>query len=778
MYRKLFVWALCAHTAGLVSAQKRTSINGRVVEAGAAGSPVPMATIRLLGVGSQPVGGTTGDAEGHFCLKMVDGAERIAVSCLGYETECVAAESVSQRDGDTLTVCLRPLATALGGVTVTGATVMTKADRRVLLPDGEQRRAATDGIDLLRRMKPVRLTVNQLTGAVGMAAGGEVLLCVNGVQVSSAELAAVRPEDVVRIEYHDNPGARYAGAGAVVDFITRRHEAGGGISGNSMSAVGSGKWASIDHFSAQCNRGRSALSVTAGYFGQRRGNWVRDYDETWHYPDREVSRREVGTPVRIGADALQAHLNYSMASAGRYLFNARLTLDHNYVPAKEEGDRRAQLHTSDSEVPIDVCEHTTERSTSPSLDLYFQHSIGNGRQVIADVVGTYIRTGGSRTYREGLADGILSEDFSDVTGDKYSLIAEAIYEQRRGGIRLSGGLRHAQAYTANRYDGTGGAALVAMRQAETSAFAEGGIGRDAWDVTGSLRTTRLHYSQGGQATERYALQPSARLTLRPSERLFVRYSAGLRTQIPSLADMSDVEQVVQPGMVRRGNPGLKPFRVLDQQLSAGVSSRLLDIDVTVGCRHEFRPIMESVLFEDGIFVRTYANQRSFRRLNAEATVTLRPWGKHLSVALTPLVYHYVSHGNDYRHTHTIGRLKVDADLTFGSWTLSYNMMMGAANTMYGEESLEEKNMNTVFVGYRQPRWTVQAGVFNAFVSEYWMKTRNENALTPFTSHAYCSRNMYFAMKLSFNISSGRQSHDRQPRITNEDKETGIMQGTK
>lgn len=121
---------------------------------------------------------------------------------------------------------------------------------------------------------------------------------------------------------------------------------------------------------------------------------------------------------------------------------------------------------------------------------------------------------------------------------------------------------------------------------------------------------------------------------------------------------------------------------------------------------------------------------------------------------------------------------MDADFAWGNWLLSYNTMMGPANTMYGEESLEERNMNIVLLGYKRPRWSVQAGIFNALVREYWMETRNSNALTPFTSRAHSNRNSYLALKLSFRLSHGQQAQDRSRQIHNKDKEAGIMQGTK
>lgn len=685
----------------------------------------------------------------------------------------------------------------LGNIIVKGSPVVRKDDRLVARPQAEQIRTATDGMDLLRKMQLPRISINQMTGEVGITGGGNLRLCLNGVQVNSRELAAVRPEDIVRIEYHDSPGARYAGADAVIDYITRRHTTGGSLSGETMDALGSGKWASMDQLAAQYDCGRSSLMFTAGYMGQRRDNWVRDYDETWRYPDREVSRHETGRPVSIGIDMLQSHLSYSLAENDRWFFNARLSLDYNHVPAKEEGDRRTTLVTSETDRITDIYEHTHERSLAPSLDLYFQRSLGKGRQLFLDVVGTHIRTRSNRIYQETVYGGNLdnfsdiniagtdaagqpgatSTAISDICGRKSSLIAEAVFEQSCGNGRISAGLRHTQAYTINHYSGTSGA-TVAMRQAESSVFAEYGYHCGAWGATGGITATRIRYSQDNRRIERWAVKPSARLTFRPTRHFQLRYNADWDVKSPSLAFMGDAVQEVQSGMIRRGNPELKPFGVLSQNITAGYTARLVSIDLAAGYTHESNPVMETVIYEDGLFVRTYENQRSFRQLDASLTLTVRPWGDHLSLSVTPLVQRYFSRGNSYRYNHTISRLKVDTDFSYANWLLSYTTMMGPANTMYGEESLEERNMNIVLLGYRQPHWTIQAGVFNAFVNNYWMETRNVNALTPFTSRAHCNRNTYFTVKLSFNVSYGRQSQRRDKQINNEDRDAGIMKGTK
>ncbi len=49
-------------------------------------------------------------------------------------------------------------------------------------------------------------------------------LRINGVEVTQPEIIAIRPTDVIRIEYIDNSGARYGNAGAVLNYIVKREK--------------------------------------------------------------------------------------------------------------------------------------------------------------------------------------------------------------------------------------------------------------------------------------------------------------------------------------------------------------------------------------------------------------------------------------------------------------------------------------------------------------------------------------------------------------------------
>ena len=58
---------------------------------------------------------------------------------------------------------------------------------------------------------------------------GEIQYRINGVKAEVQEIVALMPTEIIRIEYHDNPGLRYGNAEVVLDYIVRRPDTGGSI---------------------------------------------------------------------------------------------------------------------------------------------------------------------------------------------------------------------------------------------------------------------------------------------------------------------------------------------------------------------------------------------------------------------------------------------------------------------------------------------------------------------------------------------------------------------
>ena len=117
----------------------------------------------------------------------------------------------------------------LDEVTIQASSIIRKKDRQLIFPSKDQVRRSMDGLDLTRRMSLPRLWVDPNTKSISMA-NGNVQLRINGVLASSLEVAALSPEDIKRVEYHDNPGLRYGeGVDIVLDYITIKRTSGGNL---------------------------------------------------------------------------------------------------------------------------------------------------------------------------------------------------------------------------------------------------------------------------------------------------------------------------------------------------------------------------------------------------------------------------------------------------------------------------------------------------------------------------------------------------------------------
>lgn len=122
---------------------------------------------------------------------------------------------------------LDTIAIALEGVTVTASAQVSQADRKLVFPSERQIKVATNGLNLLQEMMLPRILINTIDNTISLSGGGELQLRINGAKVELEEVKALRPEDIIRIEYHDNPGLRYGNAEVVLDYIVRRPETGG-----------------------------------------------------------------------------------------------------------------------------------------------------------------------------------------------------------------------------------------------------------------------------------------------------------------------------------------------------------------------------------------------------------------------------------------------------------------------------------------------------------------------------------------------------------------------
>lgn len=217
--KRIWIIALCMGCTIQSLIAQGIEIKGTVCNT--TNQPIEFANIVLQTEDSTFVNGVTSNENGEFALKNIDkGNYLLTLSSIGYQSNSITLNGI--KDNVNLgRIVLDTIAIALEGVTVTASAQVSQADRKLVFPSERQIKVATNGLNLLQEMMLPRILINTIDNTISLSGGGELQLRINGAKAELEEVKALRPEDIVRIEYHDNPGLRYGNAEVVLDYIVR-----------------------------------------------------------------------------------------------------------------------------------------------------------------------------------------------------------------------------------------------------------------------------------------------------------------------------------------------------------------------------------------------------------------------------------------------------------------------------------------------------------------------------------------------------------------------------
>ena len=735
-------------------------------------SPLIGATVVLSDEMGKQVMGVTTDADGRFLMKEVEaGSYVLQCSYVGYESFTMKLTSFN-KNIDLGEIRLKSLSALLDEVVVKGEKVILKIDRQLVMPTEAQKKASTNGVSLLQHLQLSGLTVNPMTKSIATNDGEAVQLRINGVQATHEEVVALRPEDVVRVEYHEQPGLRYGGAAAVIDYIVRRKESGGNVSAdltNGVSPLGFGDY----QLSGKYHQGKSTFTALMQW-SRRDVEWNRENEETFYYPHQGITNREVvASPNRIKYDYITTSLNYNYTNGEKSMLNIAFRNNTKDIPHSFT-DRNTLLYQEDK--VYEVKDREQSKTVIPSLDIYYQLNLKNDQHLYFDVVGTYLGSDYGRTYSMTEQGETPVEIISKTEGDKYSLIGEAIYERPLWGGKFTTGMKHNQATMDNAYQGDA-LTKVSMKTAETSLFAEYQSKVKKLNYTLGIGAMRTFYSQGDAKQEKYIFRPTLNLSYSLGK-VFLRYNASLSGYAPSLSELSDVEQPMDAYQVRRGNPDLKSVTYFTNRLSASYRAKGVSAEVSARYSYYDKPIMEETLYENGRFIRTYDNQKAFHRLNFQANLQLQPFKQYVSIKLNPYFNRYISRGNTYTHTHSNWGFRGSIIGMYKNWIAMLDMFT-SYHEFWGETINKGEAVHSVALGYNKEKWAIQALVFNPFTKDYHQGVENVSKLAPNKQVAF-SRDFcpMFMLNVSFNLNFGKQKSEANQRIRNSDTDAGILSGSK
>ena len=779
----LFAAMLCVCVA-MTATANNAKISGRIKDANDK-SAIIGATVLLI-QDTMQIAGTTTDNNGKFSLDADTGNYILELSYIGYETIRMALTV----NGDTHIgdILMQEGATELGEVVVESQAVIQKVDRQILLPSKEQMQASSDGVSLLQNLQIPRIVISPIDNSVKTLSDESVQLRINGVEASTADVKAINPKDIIRVEYHDQPGVRYNGAAAVVDYIVKHRDTGGslmlaGTNGLTLPGIGNYYLAGKVHF------GKSSIQAVATY-APYDIYWTRTNNETYNFSTGKVENNEVGEPTRYKTYPVNVSLNYNWTNGDKNMLNIRLRDNMAYTPYGAS-DRDSRLYQpTDS---FEIHDHDKSSSQSPSLDIYYQHNLPHKQHLYFDVVGTYINTHSDRRFEQlplsTLSDSGLSTlseavyVLSRVRGDKWSLIGEAIYEKEWENIMLTVGARHNQQWVKNTYLGST-EATVNMTTAETYAFAEMRHRVDKFSYVVGIGAMHTLIEQGGQKQSTWIARPQLTMSYDFGKGWFWKYKGYVSGYQPSLSQLSDITQQIDKYQMRRGNPNLRSVMYVSNEMELSWQSKHVNLNLWANYSYDHKPIMEETFEEiiDGspYAIRMYDNQRGYHKLNVSPSVQVKLLDNKLMFNVTPFVKYMVSQGNNYNHEHVNYGVRGGIFYLLKGWRFFADVVT-AQHNLWGETLTLGELTHDIGINYNSEHFGFGIMMVNPF-SPHGSRTvtKDLSALAP-TANTAVMQNYRQVLMLNFNVNldfGSRASTRGYQRINNEDKENGILSGTK
>ncbi len=592
---------------------------------------------------------------------------------------------------------------SLNEVVVKGERTVNRDNTLHLLLTKEQKEASTTGYGLLSRLALPLVTVNEVTKTISVPPNmGQLQVRINDIVADKHDLTSLDPKTVRRVDFLQNPGARYGmDVDYVVNIITEKPEFGYTVGAELMQTLTSMR--SNGEAFAKLNRGKSEFGVnySFGFSDMKK----QEYEETADYlmPDNSVfTMQRTDNDWRTRQVSHDLQLQYTLADTSRYTLQATVGGTLSRIP------RNTRTRT---EVSGGVEETLPMRSTDDTkmalADLYFNYNLTKMQSLTVNASGSY--TASDYDYSYG-----GSSPYAYTSASKArTMFAETVYENRLRPFTLSAGATFDYNFTGVDYHGDTEAHNSILTQG-VYMFAQikGRLANLSYTVgTGA---SYRHYRQGSQRNDYWLWRPELQLSWSPWRPFRLSYNVSMTQKPPRLAYLGDATVRNNTFEFTAGNPALRPNKVIEQSITASLQLPSLYTQIMTAYRKSpdcTMPKIERMTADDGstYFLFTRTNQPAVNLFYVNNYTRYDVLSGKLSLNFMGGLYRCFNFGDDYTHHSSAFNWSAGADAYLGRLSLSAYVDNGW-NFLEGETKNRQATVYYLTASYR-------LGDFN--VSLFW-----------------------------------------------------------
>lgn len=335
------------------------------------------------------------------------------------------------------------ITTTLGEVVVTADTQIETTKKVILYPTKLDKKHSTNGYSLLANMNLPDFNVNPSNQTISTITGKDVKILVNGIEVSPEEVGTLAASEIVQIDYRRNPGGRWVGSGAVINFVTVQYDYGGNV----YLSADEGLARQYGDYTGMVSYKRNAVTLTFTANGKWEHNSVlNSADNIAILNDGTLFQNINPLSAKTHSNSQYFKFKFSHATDNHTLDLSAL-FKRNATPTNQRTDE--MTYTGISDFTSQVTRNSRDRGILPAIGLKYNLFLPGGHTIMVtseishghtnyrslrsetgfddltnNAVENSLKAGGSISYFKSLAHGLTLgvsvDEFYNYFRDVYS----------------------------------------------------------------------------------------------------------------------------------------------------------------------------------------------------------------------------------------------------------------------------------------------------------------------------------------------------------------------
>lgn len=746
------------------------SISGKVFEVVTQNEsePIPFANLALVLANDTTsfVAGEISDLNGGYMFKALAGERYILkASFVGYKTVSHVLDLTDSKTTQLVQdVLLEQDQIALNEVVVKGNRSSQSIDKTVFTFSTDEIKKAYEGRELVSTLPNLR--INHIGNSLATVDGKSILILINGIKATDADLKLIAPDKILKVEYYDVPPIRYMNnAEVVVNILTKPLDSGwngdfyavGGMMYSGGSAAisyinGSNKLSFA--YNLHVNNKRDVANTENGFYKYQ----LNGVDYNYSY---EELSKFWGNQNSVG-------LTYARNKADNYDLQLKATT--GFALDRYNADRSILLSMDETEENRTGALSDKVRTFSPTIDAYFVKYLKHQNSLAIDVVGTLFDNKQNAYSYESGANGF--DDHLNLNNTKKSVIGEVVYNQKVGNVSVTGGYKGAFNFLTNRI-------YNSLSENETKEHINTQKHYFYGEVAGRANAFMYRASVGGNYDVKLGEDGFKHVTFTPimmvgyklNAQNNLRLSFKTSTLMPNSLQMSEARILVMDNFFKTGNPNLKNSTRYDWNLSYNYAEGKIYLQTDVFYNYNKNTLYDGFNYvDDYILIRTDNAKKDISR-GARVNFRYSPFSFITiggTVSAMQQVFAPTETADVYRYWSYPATINVS--LNHKNFRLDYFQMLGGSYVeglyLTGIEKASYVNLS-----YRYKQMQVGVRCLFPFIKDKVSnKTIPQSNIEHMVAKHFKRKDHTFGMSITWNFKAGKQGRYMEKTIENSDED--------